>query len=171
VYTVVFLTSVSPGAVLRFLERTHRPSQALNLLLSSPASSQSWRVLKSEMADEPTWWAILPERLGTVYPLFFVMQVDGESWTITKWQDGQAVQEAHLGHGWIDKKWSWLTNLTRNQSSSTLEAWGEMHKAPFIASFLRPPQKIIAYETVAVLDQRSLLAETEPLWYRFPLGA
>jgi hypothetical protein len=170
VYTVVFLPSASPGAVLRFLERTHRPLQALNLLLSSPASPQSWRVLKSEMADEPTWWATLPERLGTAYPLFFVMQVDGESWTITKWQDGQAMPEVYSGHGWINKKWSWFKK-NKSAVTNTLEAWGEAHKAPFIASFLHPPQKIIAYETVAVLDQRSLLAETEPLWYRFPLGA
>jgi hypothetical protein len=168
VYTVIFLPSPSPGAVLRFLERAHRSPQSINLLLSNPTGSEHWRVLKGENSDSPAWWEKLPEILATAYPLFFIMQVDGDAWTITQWQDGEATPETHSGNGWVNGKWLWMPKSTNAHS---LETWAQTHNAPFVALFLRSSSKIIAYETIAVLDQRSLLVETEPLWYRFTLGA
>jgi hypothetical protein len=189
----VFLPSPSPGAVLRLLERRHRPPKPCEILLSDPVGSAYWRVLRVSLSEENRQWgADLPTVLTSAYSSLISVEHSAHNlkqtntlqhgkWQITEWQSG----EKHATYDEADfvkrpSLWEKIPLVSivpkRRGGAATraLEAWAANHNTRFPASLLvsriaSPPKKMIAYETVAILDQRSLLVETEPLWYNFTL--
>ena len=148
-----FVRSPSPGAVLRFLERLARRGESL--------PDEIWI---SDAPGEPPWRALFGEglvhvapRLAQAFPpeVFWVGQ-SREGWQWRRFTDQGVQEEETLG-----KKRFW-------QPSSPLESWGKPLGLPLAR--LRHPPRILDYETVAQLDQRSLLQEDTPRRYHFSLA-
>ena len=164
-----FLCAPSPGQVFRFLERHYTPSQPISLLLSSPVCPSQWRVLRpSDLLYSENSAELLPI-LRRAYPNLFHLTLQEKGlWEITQWQG--EFTETYVGEGLGESKGiAKYVKWGRNKPLLTLTDWGKQHQMPVVSYVTRPPKKQIDYETVAVLDQRSLLVETEPLWYRFSL--
>ena len=148
------MRSASPGAVLRFLERLARRDEPLpaELLISDAVGQWQWRALP--VAD----LASVAPRLALAFSSdVFHLQEMPAGWSWTRYESEGAAESGALA-----KKRLW-------ERSSPVERWARAHGLP-LTRLTRPP-KIIDYETVAQLDQRSLLLEDTPRLYRFSLQA
>ncbi|MCX6367572.1 MAG: hypothetical protein NTX57_12805 [Armatimonadetes bacterium] len=149
-----FVRSASPGAVLRFLERLARRDEPLpaELLISDAVGPWQWRALPV------AGLASVAPRLALAFSSdVFHLQEMPAGWSWTRYESAGAAE-----YGALAKKRLW-------ERSSPVERWASVHGLP-LTRLTRPP-KVIDYETVAQLDQRSLLLEDMPRLYRFPLQA
>ena len=149
-----FVRSPSPGAVLRFLERLARHGESLppELLISDKVGEAQWRALPLAGLE------VVAPRLALAFPPDVVQLreiPDGWVWT------------RHQGSGAMDS--GVLPKKRLLERHAPVERWARQHGLP-LSRLTRPP-KVIDYETVAQLDQKSLLLEDTPRLYRFPLGA
>ncbi|WP_309697852.1 hypothetical protein [Armatimonas sp.] len=147
-----FVRSPSPGAVLRFLERLARRGEALPdvVWISDAMGEPPWRALSGVGLER------VAPRLAQAFPpeVLWVVQ------TRVGWQWCRFADDGTQESGTLGKKRLW-------QPSSPLELWGKPRGLP-LARLTHPP-RILDYDTVAQLDQRSLLQEDTPRRYQFSL--
>ncbi len=154
VLEALFVRSASPGAVLRFLERLARRGELLplELLISDAVGEQQWRALVVVGMET------FAPRLALAFPpdTLLLKAISG-GWSWTRYTSEGAAESGSLA-----KKRLWEPHVP-------VELWARQQELP-LSRLTRPP-KVIDYETVAQLDQRSLLLEDTPRLYRFPLVA
>lgn len=151
-YEAFFVRSPSPGAVLRFLERLARRGEPLppEVTISDAVGEPLWRALQGVGLE-----GVLPRLALAFPPDLFQLQQTASGWQWTRWTSEGAVESGELG-----KKRLW-------EQHAPVERWARTYGLP-LTRLTRPP-KCLDYETVAQLDQRSLLLEDTPRLYRFPL--
>jgi hypothetical protein len=147
-----FVRSASPGAVLRFLERLARRGELLppEVLISDAVGDALWRALPS------TGLEAVAARLALAFPPdVFQLQKNADSWHWMRYTHEGLVESGTLAH-----KRLW-------QHPAPVVLWARTQGLPLTR--LTHPPKTLDYETVAQLDQRSLLHEDTPRLYRFSL--
>ena len=174
-WSALFLTAVSPGQVVRLLERLHAPAPAGGLLLSDPAGPRSLRALVAPEASRATLEALAPLlAVGLQSPVTSVYQDAAER----RW--GHAVHAPEAPMERADGDWEppaprpFLARIVGGASTpSPAVAWAEAHDLPLTRVPAYRPKgspRILGYETVARLDQKKLLVENTPRLYWFDLG-
>ncbi len=148
------MRSASPGAVLRFLERLARRGEPLpmELLISDAIGERLWRALPVAGLE-----SVAPRLALAFSSDVFHLQLTPTGGIWTRYE-GEGAMES----GVLTKKRLW-------EQDSPVERWARQHGLP-LTRLTRPP-KTLDYETVAQLDQRSLLLEDTPRLYRFALQA
>lgn len=149
---VFFVRSASPGAVLRFLERLARRGAPLppELLLSDAVGEHLWRALIASGLEQ------VSPRLALAFPPEVIQlreREDGWSWT-------RYAAEGAAELGTLGKKRFW-------EPRAPVELWAHAQGLPLSRLTRRP--RVLDYETIAQLDQKSLLLEDTPRLYRFVL--
>jgi hypothetical protein len=137
---------------LRFLER-----------LALRGELPSGDVWISDAPGDPPWRALHGEgltRLALRLALAFPPEVIEVRPTPAGWQWTRFSPQGAPETGMLGKKPLW-------EPRSPLELWASPLHLP-LARLLKPP-RVLDYETVAQLDQRSLLLEDTPRRYRFTL--
>lgn len=152
----LFVSSPSPGAVLRFLERLarHATTAPEEIYLSGGHPQQTWRVL---VPDSDGWLLSLAPKLAAAFPpsVSWLDRVGGR-WR--RWH-ADGTEEVGLAVGTPRRL------LLPPQPGA--KVWARQQGLPFDA--LQVSLRVLDYETVAQLDQKSLLLEDTPRLYRFPL--
>ncbi|MBB6050059.1 hypothetical protein [Armatimonas rosea] len=149
-----FVRSASPGAVLRFLERLARRGEMLppEVLISDALGEGQWRALPVGGL------AGVAARLALAFPpdvLHLQETPDGWAWT-------RYTSDGPSEVGTLPRK-------RLLEQRAPVVRWAQQQGLP-LTRLTRPPHTL-DYETVAQLDQRSLLLEDTPRLYRFSLGA
>lgn len=149
-----FVRSPSPGAVLRFLERLARRGEPLpaEVTISDAVGEPLWRALQGTGLE-----GVIPRLALAFPPDVLQLQQTATGWQWTRWTSDGPAESGVLG-----KKRLW-------EQHAPVERWARTHGVP-LTRLTRPPKRL-DYETVAQLDQRSLLLEDTPRLYHFSLGA
>ena len=185
----MFLSSPSPGQILRYLQRNHPHTEfSSQLLLSDPTGDDSVRCLFISTNEQGVantsalnWLQSLGAALSDVFPPRVPLlwrhastSLEPGTWGFTVWEDGAVVETAEHIFPLVSKPGllSRLPGMKRNAPLSPDVAWALARGLPIDrvpAAGLRRQIPIIDYVTVSQLDQRSLLVENSPRLYRFPL--
>ena len=187
-YGNFFLRVSAPGQILRYLQRNNLyPRFSCPLLLSDSVGNNSLRCLSidGQVAESPCafdWMQSVGPALSEVFPpraTFLWRQVPSSklgvaSWGYVIWEDGKVVETAEYSIPTEPKPGllSCLPGMKRRAALSPDTAWALARGLPIDrvpAAGLRRNIPVIDYDTVAQLDQRSLLVETTPRLYRFTL--
>jgi hypothetical protein len=160
---ILFVSSPSPGAVFRVLERCPVDSKTpASVFLSDALNTNQWRALFTLGSDGDWFDAVFPRLVLAFPPGIFRLNVSDAVWD-WKHDDGRVVT-ASVSLS-LPKATLWQ-RLTRQ--SSPIEAWARSHNLPIVRARVTLPT--IDYEIVARLDQRQLLEETHPCLYQFSLS-
>jgi hypothetical protein len=137
---------------LRFFERLARRGESLppELLLSDAVGEHSWRALIATGLER-----VSPRLAHAFSPEVVRLKATAEGWAWTRYTAEGAAES-----GILAKKRLW-------EPRAPVELWAQAQGLPLSRLTRRP--KILDYETVAQLDQKSLLLEDTPRLYRFVL--
>lgn len=152
-----FISSSSPGAVFRFLERLARHENGApdKLILSDPVGALRWRLLRPGDSD---WLLSKAPQLVVAFPPELIwLDCQSGDWRIWNADGSEIIGQAPP-----------LPRRLLLPSKSGAEGWARAQGLPL--ERLTKPPRVLDYETVAQLDQKSLLLEDTPRLYRFPLG-
>lgn len=160
--TALFVRSASPGAVLRFLERRNDPNRPAEVLLSEAVSTQQWRAL---FAPDDYLNSVAGPLSIAFPPDVLVATRMKKTLVILAYKEGKHADiHSTESIGGTGPWWAALTFKTPDP----IYVWAKERSIP--TRYIKaPPEKIIDYATVAILDQRKLLVEDSPRLYRFPL--
>ena len=185
-FCALFVSSPSPGAVFRFLERrlgsTDRERAALDALdlrLSRAAPPRAYRALTGGVGF-PAW-------AQTAFPLFaeafappltlLWASADTLTWGYTRHDADSPTETQTFTVSAATPAQSALARLTRQPNVPQVTAavaWAKRHRLPLaevpaLRGLWTPrpdkPQEVIDYGIVARLDQKSLLVENTPRLY------
>lgn len=170
-WAALFVRAASPGSVLRLAERWGRgPDAPAALLLSDAAAPAGWRAL-TVPPEYLAWTEGLAPRLAAAFPpeVFLLARTQG------RWRRGRFAAEGEPEVVEEDAPLPARPGLFRLPWQRAVAppeiVWARANGLPID----RVPRRGVAslrqvdYETVASLDQRSLLIEDSPRLYRFPL--
>ena len=122
------------------------------LLISDAIGEEAWRALPVAGLEKTAF------RLALAFPPDVIQLQE----TPTGWQWVRHTGTGPEDSGVLAKKRLW-------ERHAPVERWASQQGLP-LSRLIRPP-KVIDYETVAQLDQKSLLLEDTPRLYRFSLQA
>lgn len=151
-----FVSSASPGAVLRFLERRAAQDGELaeTVVLSDGVGSQHWRVLAS--LGEGSLLHLAPQLALAFPPTLYWLDLHSGRWRAWHADGGEETGQEPPG-----KRLLW------RRPTPPGKAWATARALPWERA--ANPPATIDYLTVAQLDQKGKLVESTPRLYRFPL--
>lgn len=178
-WQALFLSSLSPGAVFRFLERRlgRDPEErgqldALGLLLSDAVPPGAWRVLSADGAGAGPWMQGVGAALSEAFPpeVVLVWREPGgippePVWGFIAWAGGT---ETERGDTAAERPRGLIARLAGITPETPPLRWARERGLPtdrIPALAQRLP--IVEYATVARLDEKGLLTEETPRLYRF----
>jgi hypothetical protein len=160
---ILFVSSPSPGAIFRVLERCPIDSKTpASVFLSDASNTNHWRALFTLGSDDDWFDAIFPRLVLAFPPGIFRLNCSDTVWH-WKHDNGRVVTESE---SLSTPKMTLWQRMTRQPAP--IEAWARSHHLPLGRALATLP--IIDYEIVARLDQRQLLEETRPCLYQFSLS-
>ena len=166
-----------------------------SLLLSGPPTPppDPWRVLRTNPSEPVTdlafFNAIGPELSRTLSPRVHLLQISNEpagAWEFATWENGDETERGG------DRGDSTTETNRENRPATFLQrvsyflrpvavpsvpveaiVWARKRGLPLAALLglqSSKPGRVVDYETVAGLERKNLLLESEPVWYRFEVG-
>ena len=176
-WAVLFLPAPSPGQIIRYLERHKSPAgvdaPTTPLLLSDAVGAFEYRALIADTSARPWLEALsLPASADFHFALRLIWHEDSpvSRGGVIAWEDGHEIKRENFAASATEPT-GFFARLT-NVSPLTGElAWAKKWLLPIdrIPHHARKPLPLVDYETVAKLDQKSLLEEKSPRLYRFTL--
>jgi hypothetical protein len=177
-WSALFLSAASPGMVVRYLERRRRAGEAVpdGLLLSDRAGESRTRALAGD-SDAHAWMEASGAALSRAFPptvtFLWSEPVSATTplrWGFVSWKDGE--ENGRHEQALDPEQKRGFLGLARRPLPAPVR-WAQRQGLPLgrvlgeSGSRLAVP--VIDYETVAKLDQKSLLVESSPRLYRFDL--
>jgi hypothetical protein len=174
-WAALFLRSASPGAVFRFLERRrHAANKAPGpLLLSDAVPPDAWRALIAPADWLTVQGPALSQAFGPRVTLLRYIGASTSAWSFTVLEAGTVVEEGT--ETLAAPRRSLLHRISGvGPALSPPVVWARGRGLPVErvpgAVPLKRAVPVVEYQTVARLDQRSLLIEDGPRLYRFELS-
>jgi hypothetical protein len=171
-WSALFFTTPSPGQIVQIFERRALTTPEGGLLLSDAAGAKGLRALVAPEGTPDALRALAPTlatALGT--PLTFLYQNGAEGrWGYALYEQGAETERADDTYT-PPPPVSFLARLARRDTTpAPAVAWAGARDLPLhrLPAFAAP--RVIPYELVARLDQKSLLVENTPRLYSFGIG-